>query len=130
MGTIFGLAASLNGDLLLILCLCFIGAAAAKTAMVGLHGWLLSAMEGPTPVSALLHSSTMVTAGVVLLIRISPLLEFSSTALMLIVWLGSLGALLGAALALTEYDIKRVVASSTISQLGYMIVAVGISQYS
>lgn len=130
LGTIFSLAAYLNGDLLFILCLSFLGAAAAKSAMVGLHNWLFQAMEGPTSVSALQHSSTMVTAGVVLLIRISPILEFSSTTLMIIVWLGSLGSQLGAAFASTEVDIKKIIAASTLSQLGYMIVAVGISQHS
>jgi NADH-ubiquinone oxidoreductase chain 5 len=130
LSTIFSLIAHLNGDLVFLLSLCFIGAAAAKSALIPLHSWLPKAMEGPTSVSALLHSSTMVTAGCYLLIRISPILEFSSTSLMIIVWLGSLGALFGAACGMVDNDLKRVIAMSTNSQLGYMIVAVGVSQYS
>jgi NADH-ubiquinone oxidoreductase chain 5 len=84
----------------------------------------------PTPVSALIHAATMVTAGVYLLIRISPILEWSETNLILIIWLGSISSLLGAACGLLENDIKKVIAFSTTSQLGYMIVACGISQYS
>jgi NADH-ubiquinone oxidoreductase chain 5 len=84
----------------------------------------------PTPVSALIHAATMVTAGVYLLIRISPILEWSETNLILIIWLGAISSLLGAACGLLENDIKKIIAFSTTSQLGYMIVACGISQYS
>lgn len=86
-------------------------------------------MAGPTPVSSLLHSSTMVTAGIYLLMRLSPLIELSSFALILIIWLGSLSALLGAACGIVENDMKKIIAYSTSSQLGYMVVACGISQY-
>jgi NADH-ubiquinone oxidoreductase chain 5 len=82
----------INADLVLLLSLTFIIAASAKSAQISLHTWLAAAMAGPTPVSSLLHSSTMVTAGVYLLMRFSPILELSSTALMIIIWLGSLTA--------------------------------------
>jgi|SRR5689334_1371933 len=87
-------------------------------------------MEAPTPVSALIHAATMVTAGVYLLLRLSPLLEWSSTTLIIITWLGGLSAILGAACGLESNDLKRVIAFSTTSQLGYMVVACGLSQYS
>ena len=129
LSTIFSLIPHLNGDLIFILTICFIIAASAKSALIPLNSWLPLAMEGPTSVSALLHSSTMVTAGVFLLKKISPILEFSSTSLQIIVWLGALGALLGACAGLIDNDIKKVIAMSTLSQLGYKIVAVGISKY-
>jgi NADH-ubiquinone oxidoreductase chain 5 len=86
-------------------------------------------MEGPTPVSALLHAATMVTAGVYLLMRLSPLLEYSSLILNFILWIGGISALFGAICGLLENDLKKIIAFSTTSQLGYMIVACGISQY-
>lgn len=86
-------------------------------------------MEGPTPVSALIHAATMVTAGVYLLLRFSPLLEFCSPILLIITCLGSLTALLGALCGLLEHDLKRIIAYSTTSQLGYMVLACGLSQY-
>lgn len=129
LATIFSLVPHLNGDLVFLFTITIIGAASAKSALIPLHTWLPKAMEGPTSVSALLHSSTKVTAGVYLLKRISPILEFSSTSLKIIIWLGSLGALFGAACGKIDNDIKRVIAMSTTSQLGYKIVAVGISQY-
>nr|YP_010164475.1 Nad5 [Polyopes lancifolius]QRM91070.1 Nad5 [Polyopes lancifolius] len=106
----------------------FIGAI-GKSAQLGLHTWLPDAMEGPTPVSALIHAATMVTAGVFLMIRFSPLIEFSTTVLSILIIVGSLTAIFAAMTGVFQNDLKRVIAYSTCSQLGYMIFACGLSCY-
>ena len=112
----------------LIAILFFFGAM-GKSAQIGLHTWLPDAMEGPTPVSALIHAATMVTAGVFLVCRMSPLLEFAPFALNVITIVGAMTAIFAATIGLTQFDIKRVIAYSTCSQLGYMFFAAGVSAY-
>ena len=107
----------------------FIGAM-GKSAQVPLHAWLPDSMEGPTPISALIHAATMVTAGIFMVARFSPVFELSNTALSLVIIVGAIGALFLGILGLIQNDIKRVVAYSTLSQLGYMTVALGASAYS
>ena len=109
--------------------LLFIGAM-GKSAQLGLHTWLPDAMEGPTPVSALIHAATMVTAGVFMVARLSPLFEYAPDALMLVTIVGASTAIFAATVALCQTDIKRVIAYSTCSQLGYMFFACGVSAYS
>ncbi|PKP71205.1 MAG: NADH-quinone oxidoreductase subunit L [Alphaproteobacteria bacterium HGW-Alphaproteobacteria-4] len=115
-------AANLIGVLL------FIGAM-GKSAQLFLHTWLPDAMEGPTPVSALIHAATMVTAGVFLVVRMSPLMEYAPDAKMMVVYIGSATAFFAATVGLVQNDIKRVIAYSTCSQLGYMFVAAGVGAY-
>jgi len=111
-----------------ICCLLFIGSI-GKSAQLGLHTWLPDAMEGPTPVSALIHAATMVTAGVFIIIRCSPLFEISYFTLNFISFWGALTALISATIGLVQNDLKKVIAYSTCSQLGYMIFACGLSNY-
>ncbi len=119
----------LNFSTIDFLCfLLFIGAM-GKSAQLGLHTWLPDAMEGPTPVSALIHAATMVTAGVFMVARMSPLFEFAYTTNIFIITIGSLTAIFAASIALTQNDIKRVIAYSTCSQLGYMFFAAGLGAY-
>lgn len=101
-----------------------------KSAQIGLHTWLPDAMEGPTPVSALIHAATMVTAGVFLIIRMSPFFDHSPSILIIIVLLGSITAFFTSTIGLTQNDLKKVIAYSTCSQLGYMVMICGFSQYS
>ena len=115
--------------LTLISLLLFVGAV-GKSAQIGLHTWLPDAMEGPTPVSALIHAATMVTAGVFVILRSSPLLEYSNFSLLIITIMGALTAFMAATIGVVQNDLKKVIAYSTCSQLGYMILACGLSNYS
>ncbi len=115
---------------LTLACLMLFIGAMGKSAQIGLHTWLPDAMEGPTPVSALIHAATMVTAGVFLIVRISPLLEYTPLAREVITVVGALTALFAATIACVQNDIKRIIAYSTCSQLGYMFMAAGLSGYS
>ncbi|CAB3864755.1 NADH-quinone oxidoreductase subunit L [Achromobacter mucicolens] len=116
--------------LLTVACICLFIGAMGKSAQVPLHAWLPDSMEGPTPISALIHAATMVTAGIFMVARFSPLFELSDTALSFIIVIGAIGALFLGILGIIQNDIKRVIAYSTLSQLGYMTVALGASAYS
>ena len=115
---------------LTVLCILLFIGAMGKSAQLGLHTWLPDAMEGPTPVSALIHAATMVTAGVFMVARLSPLFEYSPIALTVVVIVGASTAFFAATIAMCQTDIKRVIAYSTCSQLGYMFFACGVSAYS
>jgi NADH-quinone oxidoreductase subunit L len=117
-------------DVMTTLCLLLFLGAMGKSAQLGLHTWLPDAMEGPTPVSALIHAATMVTAGVFMVSRLSPMFEASETALAVVAVVGASTALFAASVGLVQNDIKRVIAYSTCSQLGYMFFAAGVSAYS
>ena len=112
----------------LIALLLFVGAV-GKSAQLPLHTWLPDAMEGPTPISALIHAATMVTAGVFLVARLNPLFTLSPVAMDVVAWTGGITAIFAATIALTQHDIKRIVAYSTVSQLGYMMMACGLGAY-
>ena len=125
---VFGAAPGLVSEMTLICVLLFIGAM-GKSAQFPLHVWLPDSMEGPTPISALIHAATMVTAGIFMVARMSPLYELSEVARSVVIVIGAITAISMALVALTQYDIKRVVAYSTLSQLGYMTAALGASAY-
>nr|YP_001648573.1 NADH dehydrogenase subunit 5 [Ptilocaulis walpersi]ABW83894.1 NADH dehydrogenase subunit 5 [Ptilocaulis walpersi] len=120
----------INNNSLTIICLLLFIGAIGKSAQLGLHTWLPDAMEGPTPVSALIHAATMVTAGVFLIIRSSSLFECSSIALVVVTIIGALTAFFAATVGVVQNDLKKVIAYSTCSQLGYMVMVCGISGYS
>jgi len=139
-GAVFAIAPQLAGktmhvlpgadwSVITLICLLLFVGAMAKSAQVPLHVWLPDSMEGPTPISALIHAATMVTAGIFMVARMSPLFELSATALSVVLVIGSITALFMAFLGVVQNDIKRVVAYSTLSQLGYMTVALGVSAY-
>ncbi len=113
-----------------LICICLFIGAMGKSAQVPLHVWLPDSMEGPTPISALIHAATMVTAGIFMVARMSPLFELSETALNFVLFIGATTAFFTGLIGIVQSDIKRVVAYSTLSQLGYMTVALGVSAYS
>jgi len=129
-GVQFQLTAGTTVPALTLICICLFVGAMGKSAQVPLHVWLPDSMEGPTPISALIHAATMVTAGIFMVARMSPLFEFSEAALTFVLVIGATTALFMGFLGIVNNDIKRVIAYSTLSQLGYMTVALGVSAYS
>ena len=134
---VFTLANQVNGQIIFgdisvitVICLLLFVGAMGKSAQVPLHVWLPGSMEGPTPISALIHAATMVTAGIFMVSRMSPIFEFSDVALTFVMVVGAITAIFMGLLGIVQNDIKRVVAYSTLSQLGYMTVALGVSAYS
>jgi NADH-ubiquinone oxidoreductase chain 5 len=119
----------LNSDLVFVICFLFILGAVGKSAQLGLHVWLPEAMEGPTPVSSLIHAATMVTAGIFLLIRCSFLFDLVPSIYLIILFFGSLTTFLGSSIGLFQHDIKKIIAYSTCSQLGYMFLSCGLLGY-
>jgi NADH-quinone oxidoreductase subunit L len=128
-GDVFAHAGSFSTGAILTVCVALFIGAAAKSAQIPLHTWLPDAMEGPTPVSALIHAATMVTAGVYLIARCAPLWSHSADAQLLVGTIGGLTALVGAILGVAQWDIKRILAYSTMSQIGYMIMGVGVGAF-
>ncbi len=129
VGTTIELIPGVAWSALTVTCICLFIGAMGKSAQIPLHVWLPDSMEGPTPISALIHAATMVTAGIFMVARMSPFFELSVTALSFVLIIGSLTALLMGLIGIVQNDIKRVVAYSTLSQLGYMTVALGASAY-
>ncbi len=129
-GAQFALTSTTSVSALTLICICLFIGAMGKSAQVPLHVWLPDSMEGPTPISALIHAATMVTAGIFMVARMSPLFEFSEAALSFVLIIGATTALFMGFLGIINNDIKRVIAYSTLSQLGYMTVALGASAYS
>lgn len=127
--SVFSLVPYMNETAISFIALLLLGGALAKSANIPLHSWLPGSMEAPTPVSALLHAATLVTAGIYLLLRCSPILEYTPTVLLIITLIGSSTAFFAATCGLLANDLKRIIAFSTISQLGYMMMAIGLSQY-
>jgi len=117
-------------EVITFICICLFIGAMGKSAQVPLHVWLPDSMEGPTPISALIHAATMVTAGIFMVARMSPMFELSETALQFVLFIGATTAFFTGLMGIVQNDIKRVVAYSTLSQLGYMTVALGVSAYS
>ena len=129
-GEYTGIGTGVQWPLITAICICLFVGAMGKSAQFPLHVWLPDSMEGPTPISALIHAATMVTAGIFMVARMSPLYELSETALSLVLIVGAITALFMGLLGIVQNDVKRVVAYSTLSQLGYMTVALGASAYS
>nr|YP_004927961.1 NADH dehydrogenase subunit 5 [Yarrowia deformans]CCC29044.1 subunit ND5 of proton translocating NADH:ubiquinone oxidoreductase [Yarrowia deformans] len=127
--TMFATAYMMNMDLLSFMMLALVMAAMAKSAQFGLHNWLTLAMEGPTPVSSLLHAATLVTAGIYLLMRSANILEYTPSVLFTMLWIGALTTLSAGLMAMCSNDTKRMIALSTMSQLGMMTIAIGLSAY-
>lgn len=120
---------NLNQGTLTLICLLLLAGATGKSAQLPLHTWLPDAMMGPTPVSALIHAATMVTAGVYMIVRLHPLYQLSPEAMMIVAWLGAGTAIFAATIAIAQNDIKKVLAYSTISQLGFMFLACGVGAF-
>jgi NADH-ubiquinone oxidoreductase chain 5 len=127
--TVFSTVPFISENIITLIGICLLIGAMAKSSQIGLHIWLPMAMEGPTPVSALIHAATMVTAGVYLLMRSSPLVEYSNTVLLLCLWIGAITTVFSSLIGLFQQDIKKVIAYSTMSQLGMMVIAIGLSSY-